>query len=100
VGLGDLVAKRPLEMSGGQQQRVAVARAIVSNPLLVFADEPTANLDSATARDLLELMAALNRERGTTFLFSTHDPQVMDVARRLIRLRDGRVIEDSRKDSG
>jgi len=100
VGLAELANKRPVEMSGGQQQRVAVARAIASNPLLVFADEPTANLDSTTAGELLDLMAGLNRDRGTTFLFSTHDPQVMEVARRLIRLRDGRVIEDSRRDGG
>ena len=98
VGLGDLVNKRPLEMSGGQQQRVAVARAIASNPLLVFADEPTANLDSSTAGGLIELMAGLNKERGTTFLFSTHDPQVMESARRVVRLRDGRVIGDSQAD--
>ncbi len=90
-GLGD---KRPLEMSGGQQQRVAVARAIASRPSIVLADEPTANLDSGTATRLLELMAQLNREDGVTFLFSTHDPLVMDVARRLVRLRDGRIVED------
>ena len=98
VGLGDLAHKRPLEMSGGQQQRVAVARAIASEPLLVFADEPTANLDSTTADELIELMAGLNRDRGTTFLFSTHDPQVMEAARRVVRLRDGRIVEDVRKD--
>ena len=98
VGLGDLVNKRPLEMSGGQQQRVAVARAIASDPLLVFADEPTANLDSTTAGELIELMAGLNRDRGTTFLFSTHDPQVMEAAHRVVRLRDGRVIADSQAD--
>jgi putative ABC transport system ATP-binding protein len=90
-GLGD---KRPLEMSGGQQQRVAVARAIASRPSIVLADEPTANLDSGTAERLLELMAQLNREDGVTFLFSTHDPLVMGAARRLLRLRDGRIIQD------
>ena len=90
-GLGD---KRPLEMSGGQQQRVAVARAIASRPSIVLADEPTANLDSGTATRLLELMAQLNQEDGVTFLFSTHDPLVMDAARRLVKLHDGRVIED------
>ncbi len=90
-GLGD---KRPLEMSGGQQQRVAVARAIASRPSIVLADEPTANLDSGTAERLLELMAQLNREDGVTFLFSTHDPLVMGAARRLVRLRDGRIIQD------
>lgn len=90
-GLGD---KRPLEMSGGQQQRVAVARAIASRPSLVLADEPTANLDSGTATRLLELMAQLNREDSVTFLFSTHDPLVMEAARRLVRLHDGRIIEN------
>ena len=91
-GQGD---KRPLEMSGGQQQRVAVARAIASRPSVVLADEPTANLDSGTAKRLLELMAQLNREDGVTFLFSTHDPLVMDAARRLVQLRDGRIVNDS-----
>jgi putative ABC transport system ATP-binding protein len=97
VGLDGLEEKRPLEMSGGQQQRVAVARAIVSRPRMVLADEPTANLDSQTAARLLELMARLNREHGTTFLFSTHDPAVMQAARRLVRLRDGRIVGDERK---
>ncbi len=86
VGLADLGAKRPLEMSGGQQQRVAVARSIASRPRVVLADEPTANLDSATAARLLELMERMNRERGVTFLFSTHDPLVMSKARRNVRL--------------
>ena len=98
VGLAGLEDKRPLEMSGGQQQRVAVARAIASRPRVVLADEPTANLDSGTATQLLDLMAQLNREDGVTFLFSTHDPLVMDAARRVIRLRDGRVVDDERKD--
>jgi len=97
VGLAGLGGKRPLEMSGGQQQRVAVARAIASRPRVVLADEPTANLDSDTAARLLELMAQLNREDGVTFLFSTHDPMVMDAARRVVRLRDGHVIEDEVK---
>jgi putative ABC transport system ATP-binding protein len=94
VGIGELADKRPLEMSGGQQQRVAVARAIVGRPRLVLADEPTANLDSHTASQLLDLMEALNREHGTTFLFSTHDPLVIGKARRRIRLLDGRVEAD------
>jgi putative ABC transport system ATP-binding protein len=94
VGLAELADKRPLEMSGGQQQRVAVARAIASRPRVVLADEPTANLDSETARNLLDLMQRLNEERGITFLFSTHDPLVMEIARRLVRLHDGRVISD------
>jgi putative ABC transport system ATP-binding protein len=97
VGLGGLGDKRPLEMSGGQQQRVAVARAIASRPKVVLADEPTANLDSVTATNLLELMAQLNREDGVTFLFSTHDPLVMEAAQRVVRLRDGRVVDDDRK---
>jgi putative ABC transport system ATP-binding protein len=97
VGLGDLADKRPLEMSGGQQQRVAVARAIASEPRVVLADEPTANLDSETAGHLLDLMQQLNCERRITFLFSTHDPLVIGKARRTIRLRDGRMINDERK---
>ena len=96
VGLGGLGDKRPLQMSGGQQQRVAVARAIVGRPRMVLADEPTANLDSETAGRLLDLMATLNAEHGITFLFSTHDPAVMQVARRLVRLHDGRIVEDER----
>jgi putative ABC transport system ATP-binding protein len=99
VDLGGLEEKRPLEMSGGQQQRVAVARAICSRPRLVLADEPTANLDSETARRLIELMERLNRGRGVTFLFSTHDPLVMEAARRVIRLHDGRIAGDERKDA-
>ena len=84
-------------MSGGQQQRVAVARAIANRPKVVLADEPTANLDSVTAGKLLELMAQLNSEDGVTFLFSTHDPLVMEAAQRVVRLRDGRVVDDDRK---
>jgi putative ABC transport system ATP-binding protein len=97
VGLGDLAEKRPLEMSGGQQQRVAVARAIVSQPRVVLADEPTANLDSKTAGTLLDLMEQLNRQHGVTFVFSTHDPMVIEKARRTVRLRDGAVVADERK---
>ena len=94
VGMSDLRDKRPDELSGGQQQRVAVLRAILPEPDLVLADEPTANLDSENAALLLDMMERLNRERGITFLFSTHDPAVMSRARRLIRLRDGRIIAD------
>jgi len=94
VGLAELADKRPLEMSGGQQQRVAVARAIVGRPEVVLADEPTANLDSVSAEQLLDLMEELNREHGVTFLFSTHDPLVIGKARRRVRLRDGRVESD------
>ena len=94
VGMSELGNKRPDELSGGQQQRVAVLRAILPEPDLVLADEPTANLDSENAALLLDMMERLNRERGITFLFSTHDPAVMSRARRLIRLRDGRIADD------
>jgi len=94
VGLGDLWNRRPKEMSGGQQQRVAIARALVKKPSLVLADEPTANLDSRTGSEILELMRELNQSQGTTFLFSTHDRMVMEYARRLIYLRDGRVEKE------
>jgi putative ABC transport system ATP-binding protein len=91
VGLAELEHKRPTEMSGGQQQRVAVVRAIAASPEVVLADEPTANLDSATAESLLDLMQQLNRSHGVTFLFSTHDPRVMKRARRIVHLVDGRI---------
>jgi len=94
VGLGGLEHRRPDEMSGGQQQRVAIARAIVTRPAIVLADEPTANVDSVTAESLLDLMQQLNRDESITFLFSTHDPGVMDRARRLIRLHDGQLKDD------
>ena len=94
LGLGGHGNRRPPQLSGGQQQRVAVARAIVSEPALVLADEPTANLDSKTAVDLVKMMRRLNEDHGTTFLFSTHDTRVMKRARRLIELRDGRVDSD------
>jgi putative ABC transport system ATP-binding protein len=94
VGLAGLEDRRPAELSGGQQQRVAVARAMVTKPALILADEPTANLDSATVASLLDVMEQLNRTHGTTFIFSTHDPQVMERARRLIRLRDGEVVDE------
>ncbi len=96
VGLEGLEHRRPSELSGGQQQRVAVARAIVGRPALVLADEPTANLDTDTALALLGLMEQLNQAHGTTFLFSTHDPRVMERAGRLIRLVDGRLESDRR----
>ena len=97
VGLEGKYSRRPSELSGGQQQRVAVARAIVSNPALVLADEPTANLDSKTGRGLLEIMKEMNARRNVTFIFSTHDRMVMNYATRLLRLKDGRVSEDRRK---
>ncbi len=94
VGLAGKYDRRPAELSGGQQQRVAVARAIVSNPSIVLADEPTANLDSKTGQGLLEMMLRMNTEKKVTFIFSTHDKMVMDHARRLILLHDGRLQQD------
>ena len=92
IGLGAFLDSRPLKMSGGQQQRVAVARAIVSEPAVVLADEPTANLDQATGAALMDLMRELNRERGITFIFSSHDPMVLERADRVVRLIDGQVV--------
>lgn len=97
IGLEGLAHRRPGKLSGGQQQRVAVARAVVGEPALVLADEPTANLDSATSAALLDTMERLNREHGTTFVFSTHDPRVMERARRLITLVDGQIEADERR---
>ena len=94
IGLASLEHRRPGELSGGQQQRVAVARAMVTEPALILADEPTANLDSATAAALLEVMEQLNRAHNTTFVYTTHDPLVMERARRLIRLHDGQIASD------
>jgi putative ABC transport system ATP-binding protein len=94
VGLEEFADRRPAELSGGQQQRVAVARAIVTSPSLVLADEPTANLDSKTAGALLDLMRKLNEEDGITFVFSTHDKLVMDKARRLVQLKDGALVDE------
>jgi putative ABC transport system ATP-binding protein len=97
VGLEDKYDRRPAELSGGQQQRVAVARAIVSSPSIVLADEPTANLDSKSGQDLLELMQEMNEKKKITFIFSTHDHMVMDYARRLVKIRDGQVVDDQIK---
>jgi putative ABC transport system ATP-binding protein len=94
VGLGGLQDRRPAQMSGGQQQRVAVARAIVSRPAMVLADEPTANLDSQTSDHLMELFVALNQHHNSTFIIATHDQRVMRYARRLIKMLDGRIVED------
>lgn len=97
VGLEDKMDKRPGELSGGQQQRVAVARALASKPAFILADEPTANLDSASASNLLDIMARLNVEEGTTFIFSTHDQRVIDRALRVVTLVDGQVASDIRR---
>jgi putative ABC transport system ATP-binding protein len=97
IGLEGLEDRRPAKLSGGQQQRVAVARAVVGDPALVLADEPTANLDTATSAALLDVMERLNRDHGTTFVFSTHDPRVMERSRRLIQLVDGQIAEDVRR---
>jgi putative ABC transport system ATP-binding protein len=97
VGLKGMEDRRPNELSGGQQQRVAVARAIVGEPALVLADEPPANLDSQTAKELIKTMRRLNEEHGLTFIFATHDPEVMAQARRIVRLVDGKVAEDERR---
>lgn len=97
VGLEGVEERLPTQLSGGQQQRVAIARAMVSEPTIILADEPTANLDSKTGTDLLEMMRKLNTETGMTFLFSTHDPLVMESAKRLITLRDGKVDSDETK---
>jgi putative ABC transport system ATP-binding protein len=99
VGLEGLGDRLPSEMSGGQQQRVAVARAIVSNPALVLADEPTANLDSKTADGLIELFKHLNEQHGTTFIMATHDERVMAYAKRLVRMLDGRIVEEIDQDA-
>ena len=99
VGLQGLEGRRPAEMSGGQQQRVAVARAIVSRPALVLADEPTANLDSKTSDELMELFTALNEHHNTTFVIATHDQRVMGYAKRLVRMLDGRIVDDLKQDA-
>lgn len=98
VGLTGLEERLPAEMSGGQQQRVAVARSIANEPALVLADEPTANLDTHSAAQLMDLFVSLNRERGITFVISTHDTRVMAYARRLIRMRDGLIVGDEQQE--
>lgn len=97
VGLANKAKNRSHELSGGQRQRVAIARALVTQPTIVLADEPTANLDSETGQNIIELMRTLNSKQKTTFIFSSHDPKVIEHARRIVRLQDGRVIEDVRK---
>jgi putative ABC transport system ATP-binding protein len=98
LGLGDMAHRRPTQLSGGQQQRVGVARAMVSKPEIVLADEPTASLDSEATSSFMELMRELNEKSKTTFLFSTHDTRVMDKARRLVVLKDGKIDSDEFKD--
>lgn len=99
VGLQDRMNNRPTELSGGQQQRVAVARALASKPQFILADEPTANLDSKSTANLLDIMLKLNEEENTTFIFSTHDQRVIDRARRIITLEDGKIISDEKRES-
>jgi len=92
VGVHEYAKHRPNQLSGGQRQRVAIARALITKPRIVLADEPTANLDHKTGGDILELMSCINREQGTTFIFSTHDPRVMEMAGRLVRIEDGQLV--------
>ena len=96
LGIDGLEDRRPADLSGGQQQRVAIARAMAANPHVILADEPTANLDSHTAEELLALMRQLNQEKGTTFIFSSHDDRVISQAQRVIRLEDGCLADDSK----
>jgi putative ABC transport system ATP-binding protein len=98
VGLVGLEDRRPNELSGGQQQRVAVARALASNPELVLADEPTANLDQTSGNELMELLVKLNKEEGRTFVISSHDPMVIGHAKRVLHILDGRIVKDERRD--
>ena len=93
VGLGPFVSHKPDELSGGQRQRVAIARALITRPELVLADEPTANLDSQTSEQILDVMLKLNQHHGVTFLFSTHDPRVMEHAKRVVRIADGKIVD-------
>ena len=96
VGLADYLDRRPSQLSGGQQQRVAIARALVKKPTIVIADEPTANLDSATGAAVLDLMKKLNEQQGATFIFSTHDHMVLERAKRIVHLRDGKITGEER----
>jgi putative ABC transport system ATP-binding protein len=98
VGLADRLKNKPGELSGGQRQRVAIARALVTKPLMVLADEPTANLDSTTGGKILDVMREINSREGTTFLFSTHDQRIMEHARRIVRIQDGDIIANEKKE--
>jgi len=97
VGISDRARHRPDQMSGGEQQRVAVARALATHPVMVLADEPTANLDTENGQQIMEIMRQLNEDTGTTFVFATHDPRVISFARRVVTLRDGKVAENSQQ---
>ena len=97
VGLYDMKNRRPSQLSGGQQQRVAVARALASKPKFILADEPTANLDSTSTSNLLDIMSQLNKNENITFIFSTHDQRVIDRARRVLTLEDGKIVSDKKK---
>jgi len=99
VGLEGMEDRRPHELSGGQKQRVAIARALVKEPKLILADEPTANLDSKTSEEVLKVMLKMNKELGTTFIFSTHDPLVMEYAQRMLEIRDGLIAVDRRREA-
>ncbi len=94
VGLSDRIHHRPDQMSGGEQQRVAIARALVTRPVLVLADEPTANLDTANGQQAMEIMCRLNQETGTAFVYATHDPRIVAFARRVVKLRDGCIVDN------
>jgi len=94
VGVNDYATHRPNQLSGGQRQRVAIARALIARPSIVLADEPTANLDHATGESILQLMRGINHDKGTTFIFSTHDARVMELADRVVRIEDGRILAD------